>query len=200
VNLKNRWFFFLLTYVYVISLYILTNRLTLGQGHLLPLTPLDIKVPFWPWTGFIYVSVYVFPLSVGVLVDNDKDVMPIVLSFMGMATVCIAAFIFYPTIYPRPPIDGQGWAVALKLVRFLDTPANCLPSQHVALGFLSSFYVQRYRKTFGNIALLVSVLIAISTLTTKQHYVWDVVAGYALARVTFIIARTKLTVRSAIAR
>jgi membrane-associated phospholipid phosphatase len=200
VNLKNRWYFFIFTYIYVIGLYVLTNRLTLHSAHSLPLTMLDVKTPFLPWTAWIYVSVYIFPLSVGVMVDRDEEVLPIVLSFIGMATVCTLVFIFYPTSYPRPPLGGESGDLALRLVRFLDTPANCMPSQHVALGFLSAFFVQRYHRTFGNWSLILGILIAVSTLTTKQHYVWDVVAGYFVARISFALVSIKLPTRGEVAQ
>jgi len=188
LNLKNRWIFFVLTYLYVITLYLLTNRLTLNSAHFLRLSIVDVRTPFLPWTGWIYISVYIFPLSVGLMCNRDADVKPMVLSFIALSTICTACYIFFPTTFPRPPLTdgGQDWAI--KLVRLLDTPANCMPSQHVALGFLSAFFVQRYNRKLGNWALILGVLISISTLTTKQHYLWDVVAGYFLSRIIYSVA------------
>ena len=173
-------------------MYLVSNRYTLGQAHFLPLTILDIKIPFWPWTALIYVSVYIFPLSIGFLVDRKEDLYPILGSFLIMATACTLVFVFYPTAYPRPPLTGENGSFILRIVRSLDTPANCLPSQHVAIGFLSAFFVQRYNRLWGSVALVLGIFIAISTLTTKQHYIWDVVAGYFLARIIFALASLKL--------
>jgi membrane-associated phospholipid phosphatase len=189
LNLKNRWFFFGLTYLYVITLYLLTNRYTLDSAHYLRLSIVDVRTPFLPWTAWVYITVYIFPLSVGFICNRDADVKPIVFSFVILSTICTACYIFYPTTFPRPPLTGEGGNdLAMKLVRFLDTPANCLPSQHVALGFLSAFFVQRYNRRLGNWSLILGILISISTLTTKQHYLWDVVAGYFLSRVVFGVA------------
>lgn len=156
------------------------------------MTIVDVKTPFLPWTAWIYISVYIFPLSVGFIVNRDADVKPIVLAYVLMSTACALCFIFFPTSYPRPLIQTGDSALALRLVRFLDTPANCMPSQHVALGFLSAFFVQRYYRKWGNAALLVGILIAFSTLTTKQHYLWDVIAGYFLARVTYSLSSASM--------
>ncbi len=191
-NLKNRWIFFVLTYIYVITLYIFTNHYTFRPTHFLPLTFIDLHTPFLPWTGWIYVLVYIFPLSVGFIVDRDDDVKLITLAFVAMSTVCTLVFFFYPTVYPRPALlDGSGSALAL--VRLLDTPANCLPSQHVALGFLAAFFIRHYRKLEGNLSILLAILIAISTLTTKQHYIWDVLTGYFLARIIFQVTNSFMT-------
>jgi membrane-associated phospholipid phosphatase len=37
------------------------------------------------------------------------------------------------------------------------------------------------RRRLGNITLLMATLLALSTLTTKQHFLADVLSGYALA-------------------
>jgi membrane-associated phospholipid phosphatase len=190
LNLKNRWFYFFGVYLYVVILYISTNRLTFSHAHLLPLTWVDIKTPFLPWTAWIYIMVYFVPLAVGFMVNREEDLKAILFSFMGTVTICSSVFIFFPSRYPRPPLFEPTLAsFALYVVRLVDTPANCLPSQHVALGFLSAFFIQRYNKVVGNWCLLLGVLIAISTLTTKQHYIWDVVTGYFLARFVFVIAQ-----------
>ncbi len=188
MNLKNRWIFFSLTYLYVIALYLFTNRFTLTSAHFLRMSIVDIRTPFLPWTAWIYILIYIFPLLVGFMCTRDQDVKPIVLSYLSLATVCTLCYLFYPTVFPRPPMTGDQNDLALDLVRFLDTPANCLPSQHVALGFLSAFFVQRYDRKIGNWSLILGILIAVSTLTTKQHYLWDIVTGYFLARVIYAIA------------
>jgi len=193
LNLKNRWYYFFGAYVYVVVLYVVTNQLTFSKAHLLPLTWVDVKTPFLPWTAWVYITVYFVPLTVGFMVDREADLKAILFSFMGTVTICSSVFIFFPSKYPRPPMfDPTFSSFALYLVRLVDTPANCLPYQHVALGFISAFFVQRYNKFWGNWCLLLGILIAISTLTTKQHYIWDVVTGYFLARFVFVIAQMSM--------
>ncbi|HVR03399.1 MAG TPA: hypothetical protein VMT47_14775, partial [Polyangia bacterium] len=41
--------------------------------------------------------------------------------------------------------------------------------------------LQRDRPVLGRVALVMATMLALSTLTTKQHFVADVVSGYALA-------------------
>jgi membrane-associated phospholipid phosphatase len=189
---KNRWFFYGLVYVYVIVLYLSTNHHLFLPPHFLRLTPIDKMMPFWPWTGWIYILVYFMPLAITWVIKEDRDVQLAVISFILMATACTMIFVFYPTTYPRPPMDAVvGRSLSLDLVRLLDTPNNCLPSQHVALAFLSAFFIQRYRRRWGNAAIVLAVAIAVSTLTTKQHYVWDVVTGYAFARLLFVFMMYK---------
>jgi len=190
ITYKNRWVFFIFTYIWAISLYLFSNRVHIFPVHLLPLTPIDIWVPYMPWTGWIYIGVYFIPLGCTVIVKDPADIKRIVYSFLAMTTVCTTVFVLYPTVYPRPEMNlsASSGSYALQMVQSLDTPANSMPSQHVALAFLSAFFIHRYRKSWGNAAILFGILISISTLTTKQHYIWDVIIGYAMARFSYLIA------------
>ena len=186
---KTRYFYFGIVYLYVSLLYLVTNHIHYFQPRLLPLTPFDTWVPYLPWTGWIYVMVYAMPLLGAVLVSGEEETKRMIISFIAMTTCCAAVFIFFPTIYPRPtiPVAHSLANFALLFVQSVDTPANSMPSQHVAIAFLSAFFIQVHRKLWGDIAILFGILIAISTLTTKQHYVWDVVIGYSMARFNYLI-------------
>jgi len=152
------------------------------SAHLLPLTAVDRGAPFWPWTGWIYACVFFMPLLPCFIARTDDDVRRLCFSFAGMTTVCSAVFFLYPTAYPRPEMQAAGLAGwPLAVVRALDTARNCLPSQHVAAAFLSAFHIRRHRRGLAGAALALAVAISASTLTTKQHYLWDVLAGFLTA-------------------
>ena len=99
----------------------------------------------------------------------------------------------FPTRYPRelfPIPEGTDPLSAgmLQVVRFFDTPSSCLPSLHVAISFASALLVWRERKRIFWALLAWSLVIAASTLTTKQHYLIDVLSGALLAvLVTFAV-------------
>ncbi|HEY6402922.1 MAG TPA: phosphatase PAP2 family protein, partial [Blastocatellia bacterium] len=63
----------------------------------------------------------------------------------------------------------------------IDSAANCFPSLHVALAWLSALGLRDERRRAGALAMVWAALISISTLTTKQHYFADLVGGGALA-------------------
>jgi len=63
----------------------------------------------------------------------------------------------------------------------VDEPNNCFPSLHVSISFLASFVMWRKSRIEGVFFLIWSAAISISTLTTKQHYVADIIGGTLIA-------------------
>jgi membrane-associated phospholipid phosphatase len=186
---RNRWLCFGAVFVYAWILYFASNHQTLVPARFLPLTAVDTRTPFLPWTGWIYAAVFVMPVFACLAARTDADVRALVFSFAGMITLDTIVFIAYPTVYPRPVFRFVSWTgFPLALVRLGDTPLNCFPSQHVSVAFLTAFYLRRFSKSWGTPCLLLAIAIAISTLTTKQHYFWDVIAGALAAGAAYRLA------------
>lgn len=187
----NRAAAYPLVYAYVLGGYMITNHTgSWNPAHLLPLTAIDRATPFLPWTGWIYVTVFPFPLLAIRFVREERDIRSLLAAFVAVATLCFGVFMCYPTVYPRPPLDGAGPpAWPLMMVRFLDHATNCWPSMHVTSAFLTAFYVRRSRPELGAFLIFWAAAISVSTLTTKQHYFWDVAAGTALAAAAYAALR-----------
>jgi membrane-associated phospholipid phosphatase len=67
----------------------------------------------------------------------------------------------------------------------VDRPVNCVPSLHVANACVCALALQREGSTWHYGAPVWLALIMLSTLTTKQHFVIDVLAGVLLAAFSF---------------
>ena len=187
----NRAVAYPLTYLFVLGGYILTERCAgLTPAHLLSLTAIDRAVPLMPWTGWIYATVFPFPLLAAALVRDDRGVRTMLAAFIGVTTVLFAVFLAYPTVYPRPELAGGGFiAWPLALIYSIDLPRNCLPSGHVTAAFLTAFAVRQGRPRLGAALIFWAAVISVSTLTTKQHYFWDVIAGVLLSAAGYEAAR-----------
>ena len=60
-------------------------------------------------------------------------------------------------------------------VQRVDPPGNVFPSLHVAqTTMLSLILLMRDRPRLGRVALVMATMLALSTLTTKQHFIADV--------------------------
>jgi membrane-associated phospholipid phosphatase len=68
---------------------------------------------------------------------------------------------------------------------WLDRPFNSWPSLHVAQTFLAAigmthWWVREGRKLRIMALWVLWTALALSTLTTKQHFLWDALTGFAL--------------------
>jgi hypothetical protein len=100
--------------------------------------------------------------------------------------VAYLSFLVYPTISQRPAkvLEGGFFPWCLRLVSSADPPRNC--SARRARFRLGVDLLSR-AKWVGIAAGLWALLIAVSTLFTKQHYIADVIAGIFLACVTYVV-------------
>jgi hypothetical protein len=152
----------------------------------IPLTWLDRAIPMQAWGWIPYLSLWVYTTLPPALQPDFRS-----LAYYG---VCISAvcgtgllcFYFWPTAVPsafNSPQPDLAWLKGIDLAR------NACPSLHVATAVFSSLWLHRQLRQvgagrawrIGNFAW--GVTIVYSTLVTKQHVVWDVVAGIALGGV-----------------
>jgi membrane-associated phospholipid phosphatase len=70
----------------------------------------------------------------------------------------------------------------LSWVQRFDARSNSFPSMHVSVATLTALHLQGH---FGPAVLLFPVLVALSCLYTKQHYLLDLPPGAALGWAVF---------------
>ena len=106
--------------------------------------------------------------------------------------------LFVGAEYPRPilfpPYPDLSYAF-MAWVQHVDPPGNVFPSLHVAHTTMLSLLLLRDRPRLGRLALLMATMLALSTLTTKQHFIADVLGGYALAALGRAFALSRPAVR-----
>jgi membrane-associated phospholipid phosphatase len=168
------------------ALYLASNHLHFTIPRLLPLSSLDQAVPFMPNTVWIYLSEYIYFPLIYVLCRDMVNLNKYFFSFFGLQVVSNLIFWAWPTTYPREsfplPQDLNTLTYfAFSQLRATDSAANCCPSLHVSSVYLSSFIFLDEQRTRFPFFFLYGTLIAASTLTTKQHYLVDVVAGFGMA-------------------
>jgi membrane-associated phospholipid phosphatase len=175
-----------------LSLALLQSAIYFGIGHThfersteLLRTRLDDAIPFWPWTGWCYLPFYAATFIMAIagfrrrwLFDRTVQAVLLVMFLGAMGHLFVRAE--YPRIVIYPPYPDLSSAF-LASVQHIDPPGNVFPSLHVAHTTMLSLLLLEDRPVLGRIALVMATLLAISTLTTKQHFIADVVAGYLLA-------------------
>lgn len=152
-------------------------------------TPVDNSIPFVPWTILGYALIYVFIFLPVFTIRHRTIFFRMIAGFLFCSLVALPFFIFMPVRMPRPGIPTQEslfyWGVAFNYV--LDKPVNCFPSLHVANAVFATACCLRLSRPVGLWGVLGSLFIAISTTTLKQHFIADVVAGTAIALVSYFL-------------
>ena len=67
-------------------------------------------------------------------------------------------------------------AAFLASVQHIDPPGNVFPSLHVAHTTMLALLLLKDRPRLGLVALAMATALALSTLTTKQHFIADVLS------------------------
>ena len=177
-------------------IYEVLGRTDLARSPTLLMTRLDRAIPLLPWTAWFYEPFYVAIFFIGVVGFRSRYV-------YDRTLVCVVFNIvvaglghaFVRAEYPRPvlPVPPPDLSTAfLAFVYRIDPAGNVFPSLHVAHTFMISFLISLDRPRLGRILVWMSVALAISTLTTKQHFIADVAAGLAMAFIARVWAQRQV--------
>lgn len=172
---------FLLTFFGLLGglgVYFGLNGAAPARLHLM--TGLDEAIPFLPWTLVVYHSYYVLPLAVVLGATAEEFVLMYRAALVGVLAT-FACFLLVPAEFTRPDwtLAGATWGPAFRWLHGVDGPANTFPSLHVEVTVLTW-----YRARTWPSAPLWSAwagLVVLSTMTTKQHLLADVVGGIVVA-------------------
>jgi membrane-associated phospholipid phosphatase len=179
-----------------LTVYQLIGRAELHRSTALLDTALDRGIPFLPWTTWFYEPLYLGIFLVTVVGLRSRWLFHRALACVaGNATVAAIGHVLVRAQYPRPvlhPPFSDASLAFLAFVHRIDPPGNVFPSLHVAHAFTLAFLLRIDRPRVGTVAMLMAVLLAISTLTTKQHFVADVAAGLVMAFVARALVRRQL--------
>jgi membrane-associated phospholipid phosphatase len=192
LNQKNKYPAGIIMISVACALYMASNHYHFLEPHLLPMTWIDRNFPFIPQTVFIYISEYVYFLLIYLTCKDMVNTNKYLYAFIGLQLTSVIIFWVWPTTYPRDlyPLSQNLDPITLHVfasLREADTPANCCPSLHVSTVFLSAYiFLNEQREKFP-LFMTWGLLIALSTLPTKQHYVIDLVTGAGMSILAYWI-------------
>jgi membrane-associated phospholipid phosphatase len=155
-----------------------------------PELALDRRVPVVPAWSIVYGAVYSFLIVLPVLVVRQTaHIRRLYVAYLLVWITAYVFFLLFPTVAPRPVnVVGDGFAVwGLRFLYSADPPSNCFPSLHVAHSFVSALSCYRVHRSLGVAAVFCALLVGVSTVFSKQHYILDVLAGMLLASVAYVV-------------
>lgn len=183
----------LLSFIWNSITYFGTRLITANRYHINAEIFLDAGIPFIPWTVTIYLACYVFWLINYILGSRQdkKEAFRFLSADFFAKTVCFICFILIPTTNTRPVITGTGiWDIIMAHLYKVDAADNLFPSIHCLTSWFSYIAVRKNKnvpEVYVAFSLLYALAICISTLTTKQHVVLDVLGGVGLAELSYFL-------------
>lgn len=165
-----------------------------GRLHHLVAFPLDDVIPFLPWTVSIYLLSYLFwAVNYLLAARRGRDFADryFFADFL-VRCVCFLFFTLLPTTNLRPEVTGGGlWNGLMRLLYQMDAADNLFPSIHCAASMLCVLAVAGDQKAplwYRGFSGVFAAAVFVSTMTTKQHVLVDVLGGILLALLCYWLA------------
>ena len=165
-----------------------------GRYHADLTLPADAVIPFLPWTITIYVGCFLFWLILYRLIarlprrEADRFFCA---NLLGKG-ISFVIFVLFPTTMPRPEVNGMtAWDTFMRFLYWIDAPDNLFPSLHCMIAWLCWIGVRGNKQVplpWRISALIMAVLVCLSTLTTRQHVVLDVFGGILLSEFCYSLS------------
>ena len=172
-------------------IYFFVNRLQVEPERRLDLgTEWDRKTPYWPLFALVYFSTYVFVVQPFFVLTDARQFYLMLASFIAISVISSLIHATVPSKIERIEQVTAGGLSGWMLGMFQKTckPYGNFPSMHVGLSVpvvVANFMVAG--PVIGSLTLVWAVLIALSTLFTKQHYILDVLAGVLGGSIIFAL-------------
>ena len=174
--------------------YLITNHLMgwWGTTVLDPTTSLDLAIPFMAWTVVIYLSLFYFfyPLPLMSMPDNKRGRNEALIMSQSLIVLFVVSNIWFVICPAEIHIRSQAlenvdtmhpiFLAMLEGLWFMDEPYNAWPSLHVSSALLFTLFAIRWWKGKPMRQWAVGiwwVLMSLSILTTKQHFILDMITG-----------------------
>ena len=150
-----------------------------------------------------YISFYFVPLSLLIVMYRRGSRAEFQLAVAAIGLTFYTDFLLYyifpvlgpyrnPQIHFTRDIMASGGAITRLLRGFLDhaeiVAYDCFPSGHIAATLVSILLAYRFRLAVRRLYVFLGLMIAISTVYLRYHYVMDLLAGAIVAVVIYSIA------------
>jgi membrane-associated phospholipid phosphatase len=170
-------------------------------------------LPYWPISEILYASYfsyYVMIAGVGLaLLFRDRKQFSHYISVVSFVFyVCYLVYVFTPVMGPRifyreisdyrlplevQPAEVPGFPPGVQAGPFFqimawiyhtfEAPGAAFPSSHVAVALTTVYFSFRYLRRIRFVHLTAAILLCVSTVYCRYHYVVDVLAGVVTAAV-----------------
>ncbi len=183
----ERTILFIFVILFFFFPYMLINNATVGKQVSNFSTRLDQIFPLVPAFIIVYLSGYIQAMMPYFVLKDIRTVRKGAIVYLVAITVAYIVFLLLPVKIDRPLLLGTDiFTIILAKAYMIDKPYNLFPSLHVVLSFIPAFLCFRENRKYG-FMFVWSAIIALSTLFVKQHFIVDVLSGFTLASMTYLL-------------
>lgn len=145
-------------------------------------------IPFVPLSIIPYMASAFFFCTVFFSCKNKYQLKILTWRMLFVTVIAGLFFILLPLqfSFTKPEVENRILRLPFSFLKAFDSPFNQSPSLHIAFAFVFWAVFKDISK-WKNFFLVWLLLLGISTLTTYQHHLIDIVSGALLAHVSFII-------------
>lgn len=163
------------------------------KGTNYPEIPLDKEVPLVSW--FVYFYYLTFPLGLVtyfyLAYKDKKSLYNIFLTLCISFAISGVIYFFWQTEFTKPDFTPVTFTDKLVVWTWGSTnPINCFPSQHCFMAFsilIACFTGKRMNIFFRIFASAIAVMIVLSTVLIRQHFILDIFASFDIMFAVFAI-------------
>jgi len=176
------------------GVYIGTEWITENWKHYDLTLAADKMIPVIPAFTVIYIGCYLFWIVNYILIarQGKEHCMRFVTADILSRLICGVIYLLLPTMNVRPLLSGTDiWTELLRWVYGMDAPTRLFPSIHCLVSWFCYIGIRRRKnipKGYRLFSCLFALLVCISTLVTKQHYLVDALGGIFLAEAMYYLA------------
>ena len=168
-------FYFLALFLFVKSIYIPLNK---RKSKYYWKIQFDDHIPFIPIFIIPYVGYFLYIIATIFLLWNTKYIYVFFVSYIISYVLAGLFWYFFPNGVKRPNIQGKNiFRKSILLIYKHDGDSNGFPSAHIFATLICSYYLLLAFPTFSITISIICLLISISTVFVKQHYVLDILGG-----------------------
>lgn len=167
---------------------------------------IDSYIPFVSHIVYFYYLYYILPILFLWLLsfDNKEKFYQVYISLFIVVIICSIIYIIYPVQIIRPEIEAKGLSSFLvNLVYKIDKKAiNCFPSLYCVFScglIYSALINNKLNIKIKVLSVFLGVMIILSTVFIKQHYIIDGIIGillYFIIQFIFKMFLSKIYIKS----
>ncbi|GAA3508053.1 phosphatase PAP2/dual specificity phosphatase family protein [Aquimarina addita] len=146
-------------------------------------------IPFLPWTIIPYMTSGIFFSTIFFFCKKEEQL--ITLSKRLLFVILVAGIFYFlvPLKFSlvKPETNNLWFQFLFDFIKNVDSPYNQAPSLHISFAFVFWTVFRDFKKKWRILIAFWLILLGLSTLTTYQHHVIDMVTAAILAQFTLII-------------